>query len=451
MSSLASTVASGGVERTGKRRFYLFAALALFALFFALGVMSWVGFFLAPEVAGGDPVRLFSQSDYVAVAIGADMVAGGRGADLYDFGAQRQAQQQLIRDGYLAQPLGAPLRYPYPYTPFIAVLMSPLSAISPLYGMAVWNLLNLAGMLVGMGLLLLSLPLSRQARLLLLLGGLTCLPFIANLEQGQSSGLTMLGMAGGIALLRRGKDMPAGLVLGVLLLKMQWLPLFALALLFKGRWRALLGVGVTGALLLLATILTSGVGWIPGFLAVAQRAQNLDPELILNPWYSHSITGQFAALLGGETVAVATNEVVKNLTYVAIVAVLAILVLVWRGPWRPGHARWDGAMALTVLGALFTGMQVNTHDLCLLAVPVSLGVAYFCADPLHSRRQSAIPPLWVWCSAGIALYLLTSSLLLSTSFNLPVRLITLLIAIMFAFLAARLMRSKLSPLGSGSL
>src|SRR5688572_30719657 len=231
------------------QKLLVWLALAVLSVTYALGARSWVGFFLDPSVANGDPVGLFTQTDYPAISIASRLIQSGRGAELYDLEAQRREQARLVDEGYIALPRNDELRYPYPYTPFIALLMTPFAGLSPLLGMAMWDLANLAAYVGGLWYLLSALPLGVMVRLLLLLGGLTSFPFIVNLEQGQSSGVIMLALGLGIGLLKKERDLQAGLALGLLVLKIQWLPLLGLVLLWKWRWRTLLGIAATGLFL----------------------------------------------------------------------------------------------------------------------------------------------------------------------------------------------------------
>lgn len=436
---VAPPVHTQPVNRLSRARLTDLLALGLIANVFTLGAWSWVQFFLSPQGGAGSHTGLFSQADYPAVALASRIVASGQGAQLYDLGMQLEGQRQLIREGYIEQPLTTDLLYPYPYAPFVAVLNAPFAGLSPLTAMAVWDLINIAGMALGLWVLLSSLPLVRTTRYWLLLGGLTCFPFIVNLEQGQSSGVIMLGLAGGIALLRRGNDLGAGAILGLLLLKIQWLPFLVLVLLFKGRWRALLGMALTGAALFLLSVLTMGTGWIPGFLDMLQRAQRFDPALALTPWASHSLTGQLAALIFGNAANVneAGNEVIRNITLAVTLLAAALVIWVWRGPWRLNGPAWNGAMSLTVLATAFTNLQLNTHDLCLLVIPAALGVAYFRESP---RQES---PGRVWYAFVLALYLLTS-LAFPLLFSAPIRLMPILIGLMMLVMGMTLLRSRLS-------
>ncbi len=411
---------------------YTTLAFGLLAAVFAVGALSWVQFYRA----NGSPVALFTQTDFPGIAIGSRLAASGQGAQLYDLGAQLREQQSMVSAGYLSlSPAeSAQLKYPYPYTPFIAVLWSPMSGLSPLIGMAIWDLLNIAAMVGGFWLLLTSLPLPRTTRSLLLLAAITCFPFITNLEQGQSSGLVMLGFAGGIYLMRRGNNLPAGLVFGLLSLKVQWLPLLLLVLLWKRRWWTLLGIALTALAFLLVTLLAIGTGWIPGYISVLQEAQQWSRTLLLDPQYSHSLGGGLTALLGQ-----GAEGLVKLLNTVVTLAIAALLLFVWRGPWQPTSARWDGAMALIFLASIFTNLHVNTHDLCLLSLPAAMGASY-----IYQAQQSEGIKI-TWFALLWAVYLIPAFLLAET-FSLPIRLTTLVILMMLGILAAMLVRQPASTL-----
>jgi hypothetical protein len=405
------------------RRFYPLLVLAVILAIFALGAWTWVQFFTRD--AGGNRTVLFTQTDFPAIVIASRLVASGHGAHLYDLNAQLQEQRRMIARGELALSPDDDLKYPYPYTPVIAVLWSALAALPPLSATVIWNLLNIAGMAFGLWFLLSTLPLPRFERLAVLLSGLTSFPFIVNLEQGQSSGIVMLGLGMGLGLLRRRQDFAGGLALGLLLVKVQWLPFLLLVLFWKLRWRTLLGVVLTALALMLVVVLVMGTAWIPDYVSVAMRAQQGARELLLDPWYSHGLTGGLVALLGRQAEGAARAI---NLIVTVVSAVLVLLV--WRGKWVPSKARWGGAMALMVLAAMLTNAQLNTHDLCLLALPGALGLSYV--------RGAALPlrSVTVWYALLWLGYLASFFALLTQ----PVRVTALLIVCMFLWLAVLLAR-----------
>jgi hypothetical protein len=416
-------------ERWGRVSLFTLLTLAAFIVAFAFGALSWVRFFQDPEAGGGVPTRYFTDTDFPAVVIGSRLVSAGRGAELYNLDAQLEEQRRLIAEGYIHQPPQAPLLYPYPYTPFIALMWAPLSELNPLAAMALWDLINILGAVAGLWFLLLSLPLSGSARLLLLAGAVTSFPFIVNLEQGQSSGLVIFSLSVGIALLRQGKDLPAGLVLGLLLLKIQWLPLLGLVLLWKVRWRSLTGMGLTATVLLAVTFAALGTAWLPDFLGVIARAQNFAADLALKPSSSHSLSGGIAALLGPD----ADWGLIGNLHRVVTLPVVVLLLFLGRGPWRPGTPRWDAYLALVVMATLLTNVMLNTHDLSLIAIPAALGTSCLVALNVEKRVAGAWYAL-LWLSYLIPVFFL------ALAFSLALRPITLVMVLIMALLAVVLVR-----------
>ncbi|HUP26803.1 MAG TPA: glycosyltransferase family 87 protein [Chloroflexia bacterium] len=402
-----------------------FGGLLLFALVFAYGAWSWVQFFLLPDSAGGNHVVLFTQTDFPAVVIASRQVASGQGGSLYDLGAQLEGQQQLTREGELA--LGPQdnrdLKYPYPYAPFIALLWSPLSGLPPRAQMALWDLVNLALMCTGLWYLLSTLPLRPHHRLMLMLGGLTCLPFIINLQQGQSSGLVLFSWAVGLAMLRRGRDFTAGVAFGLLALKVQWLPFLLLVLLWKRRWRTLLGMLAVGLGLLVLAVAVMGTGWIPDYLDVIVKAQQGAREFLLDPLYSHSLTGGLVALLGP-----GAESAARLVNLGAIVALAGALLFLWRGRWSPGTAEWDGLAAVTFLAAIVTNGHLNTHDLCLLVLPAALGTAFVANRNLTPSGERTLWPYLLWATYVIL------ALPPGTTLALSLRLTTLVMVLLLVYL-----------------
>lgn len=376
----------------------------VFTLVFALSAISWTQFFLDPRANGGDRVRLFTQTDFPAYTLAARLIHSGRGAQLYDLQTQFNEQNALMAEGYLRMTPdeASVLRYPYPYTPVLAVLWSPFAPLSPLTAMALWDLLNLAAFAGGLWYLLKALSPGRNARLGLLLAGLTSFPLVNNLEQGQSSGFVMLALALGIALLKQDRDLPAGLALGLLIIKIQWLPFVVLVLLWKRRWKALGGLLASSAVLLAVVVLAAGTGWIPGYIHIFGMAQGFSRDLLLDPSYSHSFTGLLADLFGN------TNLGLIGFANTGALLLLAgVLLYVWSEPWDATSSRWDGAMCLTVLAAMFTQPQLNTHDLCLLVLPAALALSYVTTSGYSANiRFVVLTFLWALYLAPEAMFLL---------------------------------------------
>jgi hypothetical protein len=90
-------------------------------------------------------------------------------------------------------------------------------------------------------------------------------------------------------------------------------------------------------------------------------------------------------------------------------------------------------MATTLLVAFFTNLQLNTHDLSLLALPGALGLSYLSGAHVEGIRT-------VWIGALWTLYVATG-LFLPQVFGLPVRLTTLLMVLMLGLLVYSILRN----------
>lgn len=423
-------------------RLYTIIPLALFAITFFNNVRGLVYF--ANTV--GIPSGLFTQTDYVAIDIATTIVNSGRGDRLYDLDLQLQQQQKLYAEHYLklTPEENKELKYPYPYTPFIAALWAPVVKtlnLTPLTGMALWDLLNIFVSVGGLAYLLISLPLKKEMKWLLLLAAITSFPFMVNLEQGQSSGLILGGLALSVALMRKEHDLPAGLALGLVLLKIQWLPVVVVVLLIKRRVRVLGGTILSGVVLMSITTLTVGTGWIWDYLGIMKRAQTWDRSLALDPWYSHSLSGGLTALIGK-----GSDALVSYINMGALVLVVILLAFVWQGAWQPGTRRWDGLMALTLLGAIFTNLQANTHDLALLSLPAILGLSFLADNDLriYAEKQKWLTRSTVWYALIFAAYLVPA-FLLQQVFDWPIRMTSMIMLLMLIYLSFNLINYRKSP------
>jgi hypothetical protein len=193
-------------------------------------------------------------------------------------------------------------------------------------------------------------------------------------------------------------------------------------LLWKRQWRALAGIVATGAVLMLLTVARIGTEWIPGYIDMLLRSQRYDRALLLDPAYSHSLAGGLTALLGG-----GTDELVRGISLGVMLLLAGFLLWVWRKPWQPGTGEWDGRMALTLLAAILTNLQLNTHDLVLITLPGALGLS-----SLLAARHTGLAA--GWCAMLWAGYV--AMLFMPLIFALPLRLTTLLIMAMLVVVVA---------------
>ena len=147
--------------------------------------------------------------------------------------------------------------------PPVAWLALPLSPLPYEVGYWVWSFLLLGAL--GWTWYLAA-PGRGRERLLHLVAALGWLPVIYGLQLGQPGLFVALGVGGSYALLRSGRQLSAGLALGVLALKPQLGFLIPLALLVTGRYRAFAGSAAALAGLVALSAIAVGPGGIETYL-----------------------------------------------------------------------------------------------------------------------------------------------------------------------------------------
>jgi len=209
-----------------------------------LGVSTFAG-------PGSQSVRkgVPKAADFLAFYTGGAILAQGNGERLYERGFYRLTQDGIAESN---------VKYYAVYPPPLYVAMTTVQPLSyqraaQLHLVAQTLLLALAAWL-----LISAVPELGDDRWTAF-GLLAASPFaVMNTLTGQGAGFWLCGLAGGVLLLRRGRPLLGGLILGMLCAK----PSLGLAvvgfLLLSGQWRAFLGFGLGGAGLLAGSLLWFG-------------------------------------------------------------------------------------------------------------------------------------------------------------------------------------------------
>ncbi len=208
------------------------------------------------------------------------------------------------------------------------------------------------------------------------------LPTLFWIMYAQSSAFSLALLTTAFVCLRRGRDLPAGLVLGCLAYKPQLALALGCVLLVKGRGRALLGAAA------------SVCGWVALSIAASPEATlaylELSPELAdlmrregYPIWGLSSFYG-FGVLLFDGLWPAATVPVASALSAAALLA----LTLVWRRvEWLPGSEGWDLMMAGTLAWGLLVSPHLYHYDLMLLLLPLLVVAARLRAWPDSPQRR----------------------------------------------------------------
>jgi hypothetical protein len=151
----------------------------------------------------------------------------------------------------------------YVSPPPLAWLVTSLTLLPYQVAYWLWSALLLSALVLVWHL---AAPGSGRARAILLVAAIGWLPIIYGLQLGQPALLLAAGVAACYALLQRGRDIEAGAVLGVLVLKPQLALLVPLVLLVSGRWRAFASSVVVLASITAVSLVALGPSGITDYL-----------------------------------------------------------------------------------------------------------------------------------------------------------------------------------------
>ncbi|MEO7785166.1 MAG: glycosyltransferase family 87 protein [Terracoccus sp.] len=214
-------------------------------------------------------------ADFAARWSAGRLLVEGRAVELYDLAAQTSVQQTATgtsRSSWFVSP------------PFVALVLAPLGALPYALAGVAWTLLSVGALTLSFMLLRPYAPevLTRDWRLTLLVAAASY-PVLQVFLVGQDSCFVLLTLAGGIRLLDAGRDVVAGVVLALGLMKPQLIFVVPIVLLVQRRGRALgafVASAVVLALLSLAVVGPSGIrDWV---------------ALIASSDYSESVQQSFA-------------------------------------------------------------------------------------------------------------------------------------------------------------
>jgi Glycosyltransferase family 87 len=384
--------------------------------------------------------------DFIAFYTAGTFVREGHSQDLYDLHAVRKFQSDLAHQ--YGVDLGSAVG-PWWNPPFYAWTFVPLSKLSYFAALRTWAFINI--LCAAISAALLCKIVARESadwRTWLLIPVLMVLstPFIHALSHAQNT-CTSLLLVTCIALAwRNGRSIAAGLIAGLLFYKPQLAAALGAVLIFSMGWRVLIGLGITGAVLLMASLA------LPGSLGnfVHQMPANLHFVQVDVPylWERHVTYKAFWRLLvqgrgaGDPTIAV---TMLATLSSATVAAGLLWAGLRTRAFLRPNNslestnsnpitttARRDRLIAATIAATPLLMPFYFDYDQLLLAVPATL----FAADLL--RRDHSLPPPWadrwllrIW-PAHFVWLMVNPDVALKTHLNLAVPLLTAVAALLIA-------------------
>jgi hypothetical protein len=331
--------------------FFAFLSASLVAL---VGIQYHRGL-QGPLSAAGDHVVV---GDFVAFYTGARIIADGRGAELYDLRSQRELQDEWVGKSF-------PEWQPYVNPPLLAIAMWPLAGTGLVSAFGWYTVAMVLCGLFGAGALVgLTPALSRTP-----LGGVTVAllalsfhPIARTMLGGQNSVLTWALLTGGAWALERRREWLAGVLLGLLSYKPQYVPFLAALFVFVRAWRGVAAALAVAILHYALGALVAGSDWPLRMLAALRRyrpiewAESLDTHFSLLPFFDQVAGGAAGRIL-------------------AAAAIGAVIAALWRyAPRvRPGSEAFPLLWSLVVVAGMLVSPHLQYYDFALLVSPVAIG------------------------------------------------------------------------------
>lgn len=303
--------------------------------------------------------------DYGLYLAQATVMGGDDPTKIYDKSATNVTYRHLL-DTYAHDPIynpGTPGVWTshVPYPPVFAWLMQPMTWLDPPISVLVWGIANtLLALWIGWRVARHCVGADPPTVMLLFLGSY---PVVLNLHVGQIQIILAWVVTECYLALRAGRDVRAGLWLGCLLIKPHYGFLLGLLLLWKGRWRTVFGVAVTGSVLLGASLWAGGLQTLLAYPhAFSDMVQFRGDSPIYMPNWRSLILDWYPTIYWRSGIL---------LTICLGVATIVCVAWVWRGPWNAAADDFPAKMLLTLLATIMILYHSHPYGAAILVMPLA--------------------------------------------------------------------------------
>jgi hypothetical protein len=331
------------------------------------------------------------NSDFLDCYTAGKILAAGKGPLLYDIQTQMAYQREILDALHsTVQYEGGVLLYSHP--PIAALGYLPLAHLQFWHAFLVWNCFSVLCLLLALIVLIRINGLLQIAPLrLLVLGTIGFIPLFIAVAQGQNTFLALLILVLVVALIKRSKELPAGILLSLMIIKFQLLPLFVIIIILKKRWKMLAGFAIGSSCIMIASLILVGLEGCLSYIRLLGKAPSFITQYGFAAASGICIRGQVYGMLLQNY-----PQLAIILSFALAVGLVGAAIYGWRGPWRADNSQFDLKMAMTVPTALLISPLINFHDLSFLILPIVAVFSFSTREPL---------------SSGIRILLLSASLL----------------------------------------
>jgi hypothetical protein len=322
--------------------------------------------------------------DFLSFYISGKLIAQARTADLYNQPARAAemlaiVQTHVATDAFVRSPTTpSNVRLPNLYGPQFSLLFVPLARFPFLIAAQIWVAFSLIVFAACIHLVLKSCPSLLPYSRTVMLCAVAFPPLFHFFVRGQNSVLILLCFTAAYLAFRAQRDWLAGIALGFLIFKPQFLVAIPLVLLLSQAWKPLVALVVSAAAQLAFTRIYFGPAVTHAYFAtLGHLSRAIDTaELSLAPIQMHSLRSFWSLLIPWHDVAL----VLYMLSSIVIVIVTAAA---WRSP-APLALRFS---ALT-LAAVLVNPHLFVYDLLVLAPALLLLVDWTLTNPRHSSSAA---------------------------------------------------------------
>lgn len=300
------------------------------------------------------------------------MLRRGQGQALYSNALQLETQREFV-----PLPPNATIPLPYNHPPFEALLFVPITYLSYIHAYCLWILLNLLLAEICIYVIRPWLPvLTSEFPWLLFLAPLVFFPVVFTFMQGQDSILLLAFYCLAYAAFRRGRDVQAGIWLGLSLCKFHLVVPFGVVLLLHRRWRAIGGMLLSAVCEFLVS--WGIVGWkelcyYPLYVWHVNREKGV--RMII-PEQMPNLRGLFIGWAGSVAAA-------PWLELLLLAASLGLLLWSSRR-WQPGSLQdfraWNAGFSIAMTVTFLVGYHGYNHDMAILLLPALLILDYLLSE-----------------------------------------------------------------------
>ncbi|MBI4864527.1 MAG: DUF2029 domain-containing protein [Candidatus Riflebacteria bacterium] len=280
-------------------------------------------------------------------------------------------------------------RYPFPYPPYAINLFALFSIVPYRFAHGTAVLFSVAALGALVWCLGVAMPGRRGEYVTVSLVAIASAPWLSTLVVGQLAALYPLLIGAGLACWATDRRFLAGLLWGIVWVKPNIGVPFAICCLAARQWRALLGMSVSLAALLLSTLPMGLSVWHDAY-AARLRAVRECPEAISKHQTLHAF---FSTTLGPGI----SHRGVDLLWACAVVGLLAAMLVPW---WRGvSAARLPRLVGVTVLFAVASNYYLWFYDGLLVLIP---GAVWFLArdgygsPALHALAGALLGATFIW-------------------------------------------------------